>query len=259
MNYKSIVRLTGRVLSTIIMFASIAFCIIVISTNMQAKQNGEEPFYFGYRPCRVLTGSMEPYMMTNSIFMSKKVESIDELAVGDVVTYKVMNDMGKMIHITHRIQDISPEGIITTKGDNNNVTDSFALTMENVYAKEVGVYNQPFVWFFNTWENSNAGKMLIICLSLAALIFIYAIGNLLSMWLYDEEIEESDVREYSRLCRKLGITPISAFDADLDHLRKRLQESQDPPKEQIEPVVQSSKNVSSVNTATVSVQHPPAE
>lgn len=235
MNYKKAIRMTGSILSTIIMLASIAFCIVVFSTNIQAKQTGEEPFYFGYRPCRVLTGSMEPYMMTNSIFLSKEVDSIDELAVGDVVTYKVMNDAGKMIHITHRIQNISPEGIITTKGDNNNVADSFALTMENVYAKEVGVCNQPFVWFFNTWEQSNVGKAFIVSIALAIVILLYAIGNLLSVWLDDEEISESDVKEYSKLCRKLGIVPIVAFEEDLERLRLQVEKDSfiQPPEESI--------------------------
>lgn len=218
MNLKKIIRISGNVLSTVFLILALALCALVIFTNWSASKSGEEPFYLGYRPCQTLTGSMEPYMMTNSIFIMKEVNSIDEVAVGDVVTYTALNDHNDTIYITHRITNITEDGIITTKGDNNRVDDGFALTMDNVIAKEVAVFNQPFVWFFNTWESGTTGKVMIIASCLAVILLLTSIGSLISHWLNDDEIEETAVKEYTKLCRKLGLSPAETFETDLDRM-----------------------------------------
>lgn len=221
MDMKKIIRTAGNILSTLMLLLSVGLCILVIATNISANKSGEEPFYFGYRPCLIQTGSMEPYMMTNGMILTKEVTSIDEIAVGDVITYKLVNDTGKTIRITHRVQRISEDGIIRTKGDNNNVEDSYQLTMENVYAKEVGVYNGS-AWFINQWQSGATGKVIILCIVLSIIFLFYAIGTFLSGWLNDEDIDEHDLREYRKLCRKNGLIPKDCFQKDLSNLKERL-------------------------------------
>ena len=221
MNMKKIIRGIGNILSTLMLILSVGLCILVIATNISANKSGEEPFYFGYRPCFIQTGSMEPYMMTNGMILIKEVTSIDEIAVGDVVTYRIVNDTGKTIRITHRVQSISEDGIIRTKGDNNNVEDSYPLTMENVYAKEVGVYNGS-AWFINQWQSGATGKVIIISIVLSIVFLFYAIGTLLSGWLNDEDIDVHDLREYRKLCRKNGLVPKECFQKDLSNLKAQL-------------------------------------
>lgn len=217
MNMKKLIRTIGNILSTLMLVLSLGLCILVIATNISCSKSGEEPFYFGYRPCLIQTGSMEPYMMTNGMILTKEVTSIDEIAVGDVITYKLVNDAGKTIRISHRVQSISEDGIIRTKGDNNNVEDSYQLTMDNVYAKEVGVYNGS-AWFINQWQGSVSGKVLILSIVLAIVFLFYAINTLISGWLNEEDIDTADLKEYSKLCRKNGLVPKERFRKDLANL-----------------------------------------
>lgn len=221
MNMKKIIRTAGNILSTLMLLLSVGLCILVIATNISCNKSGEEPFYFGHRPCLIQTGSMEPYMMTNGMILTKEVTSIDEIAVGDVVTYKLVNDTGKTIRITHRVQSISEDGIIRTKGDNNNVEDSYSLTMDNVYAKVVGVYNGS-AWFINQWQSSATGKVVILSIVLSIVFLFYAISTLISGWLNDEDIDEHDLREYRKTCRKHGLVPKECFQKDLSNLKASL-------------------------------------
>ncbi len=221
---KKAIRVSGNILSTLFLIGSIAFCIYVFAVNYISNQNGTDPFYFGYRPCLIQTGSMEPYMMTNGIIMIKKVDSIDDLQVGDVVTYTTKNDAGKTIYITHRITDITADGLVRTKGDNNNVEDGYLLTMDNIIAKEVGVFNQPSVWLINTWESGTVGKAMIVCACLAIILFFIAINTLITGWLHDDELSNADIAEYTKLCRKLGLSPAEALHKDIDRLLVQLVE-----------------------------------
>ena len=152
-------------------FLLIATSILLVFTIIKVSQTpkGEGAFLFGYRPVFVLTGSMEPYMMTNSICLTKQVDSIDDIRVGDVVTFHIESRSGNILNITHRIVEIE-NGIINTKGDNNRVKDEFMLTIDNIDAKVVCVFNQT-AWLINKWQ-STTGKVLIISF-LMVILFAY--------------------------------------------------------------------------------------
>ena len=128
--------------SNIILILSLVFIAIVGVSIVQAKRTGEQVFILGYRPIYVMTGSMEPYMMTDSICMTKKVDSLDEIQVGDVVTFSVYSEAANSnLMITHRIIDIAENGTIQTKGDNNDASDNFQIHINDIYSKVVGVWN----------------------------------------------------------------------------------------------------------------------
>lgn len=153
----------------IIMAALLVFTIFRVA---ESRKTGEGVFLLGYRPVLVLTGSMEPYMMTNGIALTKEVDSLDDIAVGDVVTYHVNNDNGKKLLITHRIIAID-DGLIYTKGDNNNVDDGFPLTIDNVEAKVVGVFNGT-AWLAAKWQTTT-GKIMLICFLAAIILLCYTV------------------------------------------------------------------------------------
>lgn len=159
-----------EVISWVLLIAMLILFVFTVYQNITNENNGEGSFLFGYRPVLILTGSMEPYMMTNGIILTKAVDDINELAVGDVISYHVESEEGRMLRITHRIVDIVGD-LIYTKGDNNNVTDGFPLTMDNVEAKTVAVFNGS-AWLINKWQGSTAGKIMIISFS-ASFILLY--------------------------------------------------------------------------------------
>ncbi len=221
MDIKRAFRLAGNILSSVFLVVSLALCAIVFITNMSCAKTGEEPFYFGYRPCFIQSGSMEPYMMTNGIILTKQVNGLEELKIGDVITYKMTNSDGQKIYITHRITNISNDGVITTKGDNNEVEDAYELTMNNVVAKEVGVYNQPSVFLVGVWESGTVGKVVLTACILSIIFVFYSTSRLFSSRFDNEEIEYRAIEEYSKICRKMGLVPSQVFAEDLQAIRTR--------------------------------------
>ncbi len=151
-------------------------------------------FFFGYQPIYVLSGSMEPYMMTNSVALTKQVTSMDEINVGDVVTYHIESGEGKLLRITHRIIEIDGD-FIYTKGDNSPSADGFPLTIENIKAKVLFVVNLT-AWIASKWETTT-GKVMLISFGIGILIIIYWLNILWSKipfpWREEDKLPESKV------------------------------------------------------------------
>ena len=156
------------IFSWVLLIATSAMLVFALYT-VKTTPKGEGAFLFGYRPVYILTGSMEPYMMTNGVCLTKKVDSMDDITVGDVVTFHIAGDNGKNLNITHRIISID-NGIVNTKGDNNSVSDDLPLTIDNIDAKVVCVFNQT-AWLAEKWETTT-GKIMIISFGFA-IIFGY--------------------------------------------------------------------------------------
>ena len=160
------------VFSWVILFAMVGLLIFTSVNAYKAQKSGESNFLFGYRPVLVLTGSMEPYMMTNSIALTKEVTDMDQLEVGDVVTYHAETTDGRLIRITHRIIDIEGD-LVYTKGDNNRVADGYGLTLDNIEAEVLTVFNQT-AWLAAKWQTV-AGKVMIISFSIFLISFYISI------------------------------------------------------------------------------------
>lgn len=186
-------RKTSDVLSWVFLFCMIGLLIFTITTTAQAKKTGESAYLFGYRPVLVLTGSMEPYMMTNGVALTKEVSDISELEVGDVVTYHMQTEAGRQIRITHRIISMD-NGTIRTKGDNNRVEDGYDLTMENIESEVVAVFNQT-AWLAQKWQTTS-GKVMIISFSAGTILLYCAVKSLIKSFFTDEKDEESEETEH---------------------------------------------------------------
>ena len=63
---------------------------------------------------------------------SKPTISYDDIKVGDVISFRVSDD----IRVTHRVEKITAEGMIT-KGDANNTNDPDPVTKDNYIGKTV--------------------------------------------------------------------------------------------------------------------------
>jgi len=170
---KKALYIVKEVISWLLLVALLLTFAFTVYLNITNENKDEGVFLLGYRPVFVLTGSMEPYMMTNGMALTKAVSDIDELAVGDVVTYHVENEDGDLLRITHRIMVIDGDQIYT-KGDNNNVADGFPLTIENIEAKVVGVWNGS-AWFIDKWNSSTAGKIMLISFGVGAILLYICI------------------------------------------------------------------------------------
>jgi len=76
------------------------------------------------KPLIVISGSMEPGIMTGDLIIDTRV-SVDDLAAGDVVS--LPSDLTGDL-VTHRIEAIEPDEnggyTVTMKGDNNTYSDA---------------------------------------------------------------------------------------------------------------------------------------
>lgn len=152
-------------ISWILLIAVSVLFLFTIQQVLSNPNDGTGAFVFGYRPNLTLTGSMEPYMVTNGVFISKEVHDISEIAEGDVITFLLPTEDGKSLRIAHRIIDIDEAGFIYTKGDNNRVADGVPITFENVESKVVAVFNQT-ASLYAKWQTTS-GKIMIVCFVIA--------------------------------------------------------------------------------------------
>lgn len=140
----------------IIMVIAILLFVLAILTIYNHKDNPNEAFLLGYKPVYVMTGSMEPTLKVNGIVIIKEAE-YDEINIDDIIMYEIDDKM-----ITHRVVDISDEGI-RTKGDNNNVQDAYLLQPENIRGKAVAIWNWTAT-IVNKWKTPQ-GKTQIIMIA----------------------------------------------------------------------------------------------
>ncbi|MHB1152197.1 MAG: signal peptidase I [Eubacteriales bacterium] len=123
--------LTVFVIILCITLIPILIANLILIINSVANPN-QVPNIFGYKPLIVLSGSMEPTLLTGDLIFVKEVPT-ESLKVGDVISFREKN-----LVTTHRVQKImNEEGLshFTTKGDNNNIEDILAVTEEMIEGK----------------------------------------------------------------------------------------------------------------------------
>lgn len=107
---------------------------------------------------------MEPTININDVLITKKVKK-DEIKTGDIITFIKNGEI-----ITHRITQITENDEYTTKGDNNNIEDSFTISYENIEGKHI--LTIPHLGkIVEILDN----KILFLIIILIILIFIFAI------------------------------------------------------------------------------------
>lgn len=124
-----------------IIFISFLVLTVGLTTYFSImKKNGKPAGIFGNYIAYVVTGSMEDTLMIGDVIVVKKTP-IEDIKVGDIVTYKSTDGQFAGHYITHRVIDIieHPNNQLQfiTKGD----SPKSSVDTEYVnYAKILGVY-----------------------------------------------------------------------------------------------------------------------
>jgi len=115
----------------------IAICIVlafifIINATLIAKSYiypDKVPDFMGYKPFIVLSGSMEPEIMTGDLIVTKEIAP-ENIKVGDVISFRVDQD----IVVSHRVTEIQTEGGLSflTKGDANTGMDATQVLPEKI-------------------------------------------------------------------------------------------------------------------------------
>lgn len=113
--------------SVLLIVASLVLGINIYNWNAKSLTGNVLPMPFGYGGAVVLSGSMEPTIMTDELII---VKASDTYAVGDVVVYQT----GRIL-VVHRIVDMA-DGMVTTRGDANN-TDDAPIELSQIKGKVI--------------------------------------------------------------------------------------------------------------------------
>ena len=100
---------------TVLVLISLVLGVNVYLWNAQSLTGNALPMPFGYGAALVLTGSMEPTIMTDDLIFVKKA---DEFRVGDIVVFQ-----NGPVLVVHRVVELAEDSLIT-RGDANNAADA---------------------------------------------------------------------------------------------------------------------------------------
>jgi signal peptidase len=84
----------------------------------------------GYKPMAILSGSMEPNYNVGGVVFIDTGAKADEVAVGDVITYR----LGEDTVVTHRVIAIEADAYMT-KGDANDAADLAPVPKDKLIGK----------------------------------------------------------------------------------------------------------------------------
>jgi signal peptidase I len=120
--------------SLVIIVGAVIILLSVLFTN-----SGKAPSLLGYSAFRVMTGSMEPTIPTNSLIVVEQVEP-STLQEGDIISFYSRDPMLSGSVNTHRILSVEQDGeqyTFTTQGDANNVADLYTTRESDIVGKVV--------------------------------------------------------------------------------------------------------------------------
>ena len=124
-----------NLLSLVIIAAAIAVLCMVVFTP-----SGKTPDIAGYSFLRITTGSKEPTYGVDTMIVVKKTEP-SEIKVGDVISFYSSDPALDGAVNTHRVTEVRREGdqwVYTTRGDANNVDDTYEAYSRYLVGKVVG-------------------------------------------------------------------------------------------------------------------------
>lgn len=127
-------RENAKIAKKVIEILAVILIYNIILIVVSSENNFNLINMFGYKSYVIKTNSMEPTINVNDVVINKKVEQ-EDLKVGDVITFIQKGEV-----ITHRITKIDDDEEqvqYTTKGDNNNIEDTFKISYKNIEGKQV--------------------------------------------------------------------------------------------------------------------------
>lgn len=124
----------AKLIKKVLEIIAIILIYNIILTTITADKHTSFINLLGYKSYIIKTDSMEPTININDIVIIKKVPE-EKIENYDVITF-----IQKGKTITHRITDIDTEDEekkYTTKGDNNNIEDTFKVSYKDIEGKMV--------------------------------------------------------------------------------------------------------------------------
>lgn len=118
---------------------SVAVVVLLAVLLIMIRINGYATL-FGKSMFRVVTGSMEPTIMTGALLIAEDCE-IESIRVGDIICFRSESASTRDWVITHRVVSVLKNGdgglILETKGDANGSVDGEYVTQNTLIGKVI--------------------------------------------------------------------------------------------------------------------------
>lgn len=168
---KSVLDIIFTIIGAVLCVVMIPVLLVNVTLIVKSYTSPNQvPDFFGYKPFIVMSGSMEPTIMTGDLIVSKSADA-DAVKPGDIVSYR----LGDAV-ITHRVLEITADETgarqFIMQGDNNNAKDEKPVTdvqIEGVYRLRL-----PGVGNFALFLQKPAGLIVFVACPLV-LFFLYDI------------------------------------------------------------------------------------
>jgi signal peptidase len=139
------------------------------------------PLAFHARPLVVLSGSMEPALMTGDVSVVRTIAPLDARP-GDIVTFRDPDEADRLI--THRVRQMRAHGdvvVFRTRGDANTASEHWQVAS----SQDIGrvVYRIPKLGWVLMYARSKGLFVLMLAGALALLLVL----ELMSIWRTDED------------------------------------------------------------------------
>lgn len=163
-----------NILAIVLVVVTFFLLILFVVTRVQ----GKTPTLFGYQILRVVSPSMEPELMVGDVILTKTVQDVSTLEVGDIITYngKEGSYAGKLI--THEVVLKPYEAddgtyYLQTQGIANYYADPEISDDQVVgkFVRPLPVFTKVYSFFMTPWG-------LVVILGFLAILFFNEIVSL---------------------------------------------------------------------------------
>lgn len=175
-----------KVLFTIIKIIVWVFILCVVAIVLVQRIFDNKISIGDYRMFTIVTGSMKPEYDIYDVVIVKNSE-LDDIEVGDDVTYLGAEGSFNDKIVTHRVIDIDKndgEYTFTTKGTANDVADPL-VKGNQIYGKVI--YKPALLSFLSHILNNSYGFYFLIFVPIAFLIFLEILDHIKNKEEEDEE------------------------------------------------------------------------
>lgn len=175
---------------------------VIILLNVVLTKSGDVPNIFGYSVFRVLTGSMEPSIETDSLIVVERVDA-SEVEVGDVISFFSQDSVHDGAVNTHRVVAIEQNGNdwnFVTKGDANMVEDKYLTSSKELIGKVIFV--SPLLGTMVHLLSNPLVFIPLILIPLFAILIYHLVQTIKLTKNIVREEEEAAVREAIQEIRK---------------------------------------------------------
>ena len=215
MNKKGVFKNILKFISDLISWSCLCILIIigvsiiwyVISARIYASRGEEYKPYFSLYT--IISPSMEPNIKVYDVILDARVDDVNQIKKGDIITFISTGSLSNGMTITHRVVDVIQDEYsvrFKTKGDNNQTADAALVESGNVLGK--ALFRIPQLGRVQYLLGSKGGWIIIIVLPALAVIIYDGIKlfktstlkekveNMLST--EEEDLEEKKKREEKR-------------------------------------------------------------